>query len=110
MRRIVEFEAVHIPSCGLDVHKDKIEACVIDEGGRKHQRTFDTMRKSLYALRDWIVSLGCLHVLMESTSVYWIPIYEMLEEVSGMDVGVGNARHMKNQCRQLKRRHQRQGL
>jgi transposase len=72
-----------------------IEACVIDEAGEKHRKTFDTMRKSLYALRDWILSLNCLHVLMESTSVYWIPIYEILEEARGMDVGVGNAQRMK---------------
>lgn len=96
MGTTVEFEAVHIPSCGLDVHKDKIDACIIDEGGEKHQRAFDTMRESLYALRDWIVSLECFHVLMESTSVYWMPIYEVLEEVPRMDVGVGNARQMKN--------------
>jgi transposase len=88
-------EAINVPSCGLDVHKDMIEACVIDAEGEKHRRTFDTMRKSLYALRDWILSLNCLHVLMESTSVYWIPIYEILENVSGMDVGVGNAQRMK---------------
>ena len=84
-----------MPSCGLDVHKDKIDACVIDEEGEKHRKTFDTMRKTLYALKDWILSKGCFHVLMESTSVYWIPIYEILEEVTGMDVGVGNARNMK---------------
>jgi len=88
-------EAINIPSCGLDVHKDMIEACVIDETGEKHHKTFDAMRKSLYALRDWILSLNCLHVLMESTSVYWIPIYEILEDVTGMDVGVGNAQRMK---------------
>ena len=95
MEQTVVFEAIHTPSCGLDVHKDIIEGCIIDKNGTKHRRTFDTMRKSLYALRDWILSLGCLHVLMESTSVYWIPIYEILEEIKGMDVGVGNARNMK---------------
>ena len=88
-------DAINVPSCGLDVHKDMIEACVIDEAGEKHHGVFDTMRKSLYALRDWILSLNCLHVLMESTSVYWIPVYEILEEVTGMDVGVGNAQKMK---------------
>ena len=92
----IETEVINIPACGLDVHKDKIEACVIGEDGGIHQKVFDTMRKSLYALRDWIFSLNCLHVLMESTSVYWIPIFEILEEVTGMDVGVGNSRHMKN--------------
>jgi transposase len=92
----VETEAIHVPACGLDIHKDVIEACVIGEDGGIFQRTFDTMRKSLYALRDWILSFSCLNVLMESTSVYWIPIFEILEGISGMNVGVGNARHMKN--------------
>ena len=95
MAKGIGMEALHTPTCGLDIHKDMIEACIIDEEGEKHRKTFDTMRKSLYALRDWILSFDCLHVLMESTSVYWIPIYEILEEVKGMDVGVGNARHMK---------------
>ena len=89
------FEVMNAPSCGLDVHKEVIEACVLDEHGEKHRKTFNTMRKSLYALRDWIVSLKCFHVLMESTSVYWIPIYELLEEVRDMDVGVGNPYKMK---------------
>jgi len=95
MAKATALEAINSPSCGLDIHKEFIEACVIDEEGEKHQKVFDTMRKTLYALRDWIVSKNCLHVLMESTSVYWIPIYEILEEVKGMDVGVGNARNMK---------------
>ena len=87
--------AIKIPSCGLDVHKDKIDACVINAEGKKEIKTFETVRKSLYELRDWIVSKRCMNVLMESTSVYWIPIYEILEDVNGMDVGVGNARNMK---------------
>ena len=95
MARAVAFEAMNSPSCGLDVHKDMIEACVIDGSGGKHRKTSGTMRQSLYALRDWILSLSCFHVLMESTGVYWIPVYEILEEAKGMDVGVGNAGKMK---------------
>jgi len=91
----MEFDVINIPACGMDIHKDTIEACVIDEEGKRHVGTFDTMRKSLFALRDWIVSLKCFHVLMESTSVFWIPIFEILEEVVGMDVGVGNPRDMR---------------
>jgi transposase len=89
------FDVINTPACGLDVHKDVIEACVIDEDGERHLKTFDTMRRTLYAARDWILSFNCFYVLMESTSVYWIPIFEVLEEVTGMDVGVGNSRHMK---------------
>lgn len=93
---MLELNAISIPSCGLDVHKDKIEACVIDETGQMHQKTFTAMRNAIFALKAWILSFNCLHVLMESTGVYWLPIYEILEEVPGMDVGVGNSGHMKN--------------
>jgi len=92
----LEIKAIQLPACGLDVHKDFIEACVFDKDGDGVLKTFSTMRGALFALRDWLLSLKCFNVLMESTSVFWIPIYEILEVVSGMDVGVGNARHMKN--------------
>ena len=95
MAKATVFEAMNNPSCGLDVHKDKIEACVINEAGEKQRKTFGTMRQSLYALKDWILSHNCFHVLMESTSVFWIPIYEILEEAKGMDVGLGNSGKMK---------------
>lgn len=93
-------EAIVDVSCGLDVHKDKIDACVIKRVGTNRaeifQQTFSTVRSALMALLNWIVGLGCSDVLMESTSVYWMPIYETLEEVEGMNVSLGNARHMKN--------------
>ena len=89
-----------IIACGLDVHKDKIDACVrIGDGsaeGRVIIKTFNTMRKSLFELRDWLVSLNCFKVLMESTGVYWMPAYNILEEVGGMNIGVGNSRDLKN--------------
>jgi len=89
-----------VVSCGLDVHKDKIDACVrIGDGspeGTVIIQTFSTMRKALFELRDWLVSMKCFKVLMESTGVFWMPIYWILEEVAGMNVGVGNARDLKN--------------
>ena len=91
-----EMQAINVPACGLDVHKDIIEATVIDAEGNFIYKSFDTMRKSLTELTNWILSFGCLTVLMESTGVFWIPIYEMLEKVAGMNVSVGNASHMKN--------------
>lgn len=87
-------------ACGMDIHKDKIDACIrIGDGSAEGEviiRTFSTMRKSLYDLRGWLLSLGCFKVLMESTGVFWMPIYWLLEEVAGMNVGVGNARDLKN--------------
>ena len=87
-------------ACGLDVHRDKIDACVrVGDGSAEGHviiKTFSTMRKVLFELRDWLISLGCFKVLMESTGVYWMPAYSILEEVEGMNVGVGNSRDLKN--------------
>lgn len=87
-------------SCGMDVHKEKIDVCVrIGDGSADGEviiETFKTMRESLFKLRDRLISLKCMKVLMESTGVYWMPIYWILEAVSGMNVGIGNARDLRN--------------
>jgi len=87
-------------SCGMDVHKDHIDVCIRigdgSEDGVLHERSFSTMRKDLFELRDWLISLNCFRVLMESTGVFWMPMYWILEEVKGLNVGVGNSRDLKN--------------
>lgn len=89
-------------SCGLDVHKDKIVACILTGplGKPTHSeiREFTTLIPDMIALRDWIVSQNCHHVAMESTGIYWMPIYEILEDAFSGDITllVVNARHMKN--------------
>ena len=64
---------------GLDVHKDSITACVRVPGekGERHQetRSFSTTTRNLLALRDWLASFGVTVVGMESTGVYWKPVY-----------------------------------
>lgn len=83
---------------GLDVHRDSVVACLLDgrSGGRPRRevRTFGTFRSELDQLRDWLASEGCTHVGMESTGVYWMPVYAALEEL--FTLIVGNAQHMKN--------------
>src|SRR5215203_3220315 len=70
--------------CGLDVHKRTIAACLIVPGmgsaPQKEIRTFGTMTEDLLELSDWLAAAGCTHVAMESTGVYWKPIYNLLEE------------------------------
>jgi transposase len=87
-------------SCGLDVHKETIEACVLISSNREEpeiiRESFTTMRGDLLRLREWLIGLGCVNVAMESTGVYWRPVYEILEEVPGMNLCLANARHMKN--------------
>jgi transposase len=83
---------------GLDVHQASVVACVdsTGRGGRSHKevRAFGTMRDELIALRDWLKNGGVTLVAMESTGVYWKPVYEALED--HFDTIVVNARHIKN--------------
>ena len=69
---------------GLDVHKATVVATVRTPGadGRRVSRTetFGTMTADLIALRDWLHAHGVTHVALESTGVYWKPIYYVLED------------------------------
>jgi transposase len=88
---------VHPCCCGLDVHKREVQACLLTSlaGGRvrQEQRTFKTMTADLLALLDWLVAAGCTHVAMESTGVYWKPIYNLLD--GHVALLVVNAQHIK---------------
>lgn len=79
--------------CGMDVHKKSISACAITPEG-KEIRTFGTMTGDLFELSNWIQEKGCTHVAMESTGVYWKPIYNVLE-LSEIQIMVINAQHIK---------------
>lgn len=76
-------EVLYTHCCGLDVHKKSVAACLITPGAgtrvRKEIRTFGTMTPDLLALADWLAQAGCTHVAMESTGVYWQPIWNLLE-------------------------------
>jgi transposase len=84
--------------CGLDVHQATVVACVLIRGPkgkpRKEIRTFPTFTKDLLSLRDWLHEQGVTHVGMESTGVYWKPVYAVLED--HFELVVGNAQHIKN--------------
>src|SRR5438876_790420 len=84
---------VHDRCCGLDVHKRTVVACVLTPDGQQ-TRTFATMTRDLVALSEWLQSLGVSQVAMESTGVFWQPIYNVLED-TGMNVLVANARYIK---------------
>src|SRR5262245_20186867 len=86
------------PCCaGLDVHKETVVACVrrLDGWGRAHQkvRTFGTMTCHLLALADWLAGQEVTHVAMESTGVYWKPIFQLLE--GRFAILLVNAQHIK---------------
>jgi transposase len=87
--------------CGLDVHKENIVACLLtgstDVKPTSEIRTFSTMTHGLQELKAWLHECNCQHVAMESSGIYWIPVYETLEsEARPMHLLVVNARHMKN--------------
>ena len=69
--------------CGLDVHKRTVTACLLKRGPRgkktKEVLTFHTTTSELQSLADWLDQEGCQHVAMESTGVYWKPVYNILE-------------------------------
>jgi len=87
------------PRCaGIDVHKANVVVCVRCCGRRAKKvseevRTFSTMTRDLLALADWLASHGVTHVAMESTGVYWKPVFNILE--GGVHVILVNAEHIK---------------
>ncbi len=87
------------PRCaGLDVHKDTVVACVrVAEGGkaRTEVRSFATTTPGLLALSEWLAANGCTHVAMESTGVYWKPVWNILAD-GEVTLILANAVHVKN--------------
>jgi transposase len=90
---------VFYPNCaGLDVHKDTVVACNRQVVGRKASRevrTFKTTTSDLLALSEWLSSLGCTHVAMEATGVYWKPVWHILGD-GDFALTLANAAHVKN--------------
>lgn len=91
-------EIVFERCAGLDVHKETVVACVRQPGGQRLQRrgevrTFSTVTRGLLELAAWLQSERITHVAMESTGVYWRPVYAVLEEQ--FEILLVNARHIK---------------
>jgi transposase len=85
-------EVLYHCCCGIDIHAKTAVACLIKDG-KKQTRTFSTMTDDLLCLLDWLTSQGCTHVAIESTGVYWKPVFNILE--SSMEVILTNARDAK---------------
>jgi transposase len=90
-------ESLYACCAGLDVHKETVVACVRirDAKGKARQetRTFGTMTSQLLELGDWLAEAGVTHVAMESTGVYWKPIWNLLE--GQFELVLVNAQHIK---------------
>jgi transposase len=94
MTEVVEFEQIVQRGCGLDVHKQTVVATIDGVGLKRETREFGTTTSSLTQLKEWLVASSITHVVMESTGVYWKPVYHVLEP-SGVTVWIVNARHVK---------------
>jgi transposase len=90
-------DVIYVRCCGLDVHKREIVACVLAPGTDgtlvKATRAFGTMTADILALADWLAAHEVTHVAMESTGVYWKPIWNLLEDQ--FELLLVNARHVK---------------
>lgn len=90
-------QVLHPICCGLDVHKEKITCCLIAEtatGERVEHREFGAFTVELRALKEWLLDNECPIVAMESTGVYWRPVFNVLED--SVQVILVNARHIKH--------------
>jgi len=90
-----DLQVVHPNAAGLDIGAREIWVCVPVGRAPERVRMFGTFTPDLKALADWLVACGVDTVAMESTGVYWIPIFELLE-ARGLKVFLVNARHIKN--------------
>lgn len=92
-------EAIIEKCAGLDVHEATVVACVLcgNLNGKPHKEivTFSTTTKELLKLTDWLEEKGCTHVAMESTGVYWKPVWNILAN-GKFELILANARHIKN--------------
>jgi len=85
-------EVLYDCCCGIDVHARMLVACLIKDG-RRETRTYSTMTDDLLRLLDWLKSSGCTQVAIESTGVYWRPVFNILE--GSLSVMLVNARDAK---------------
>lgn len=90
--------------CGLDVHKEIVVACML-KGGIEEEpepiiKEFSTLLHGLDEFKKWMIENNCHDVAMESTGVYWFPVYNVLESIfyedGQINIIVTNPRHMKN--------------
>ena len=94
MEQKVEFEQIIECGCGIDVHKKLLVATIRGTGIKEETREFGAFTEDIESLRTWLKKNGITHVAMESTGVYWKPVFNILEE--DFEIILVNARHIKN--------------
>jgi len=91
---VVTFPVYIERGCGLDVHQQTVVASIAGKDIESETKTFGTFTEDLYALTSWLQNQGITHIAMESTGVYWKPVYYVLEDF--FKIILVNARHIKN--------------
>ena len=92
---VTSLPTLHPHAAGIDVGAREVYAAVPPAADPRPVRAFPTFTADLHALRDWLKACGITTVAMESTGVYWIPLYQILA-AAGIEVCLVNARHCKN--------------
>ncbi len=91
---VVEFEQVIDKGCGIDIHKKVLVATVQGKGIKEETRSYDTFTESLEDCKVWLKELGVTHIAIESTGVYWKPVFNIFED--SFKIVLVNARHLKS--------------
>ena len=74
----IEFEQVVERGCGMDVHKETAVVTIRGKGIKTVTKSYSTYTSSLIKLKEWLIKHGITHIAMESTGVYWKPIFNVL--------------------------------
>ena len=88
------FDQLIEKGCGLDVHQKEVVVTIMGTGIKTQSRTFGTYTRSLISMREWLLKQGITHGMMESTGVYWKPVYNILSD--HLTVLLVNPRHLKS--------------
>jgi transposase len=94
MENKVELEQVIDRGCGIDVHKSLLVATIRGTGIKEETRQYSAFTEDIASLGQWLKERGITHIAMESTGVYWKPVFNILE--SEFEIILVNARHIKN--------------
>lgn len=95
VKKMESLKQINPDAAGLDIGANEIYACVPEDRDEDVVKAFRTFTSDIHELADWLVVCGVKTIAMESTGVYWIPAYEILES-RGFDVHLINARQIKN--------------
>jgi transposase len=93
-KNVIEFEQVVERGCGMDVHKENVVVTIRGKGIKTATKSYSTFTSSLIKLKEWLKKHGITHIAMESTGVYWKPVFNVLGD--DFVILLVNARHVKN--------------